>query len=68
MALNCAQCQEPLDDKRHKWLWCNEECWRVGQGEMKANIQRSKERHPDTSPRRTIREPDSHPAVTMRNW
>jgi hypothetical protein len=70
MALHCTNddCLKPLDGKRHKRRWCSEECWRKGQEEMRAKIERSKERHPDTSPRRTIQEPDDCPTVTERNW
>ena len=68
MAFHCTRCHEPLDDERHKRYWCNEACWRLGQEEMRANIDRANESDPGSSVRRTIREPDDHPTVTMRNW
>jgi hypothetical protein len=65
---HCVSCQQDLGPERYKRLWCNRACWDTGQDEMRAKIALARERYRDTSPHRTIREPDDHPTVTMRNW
>ena len=70
MALNCLniECLKPLEQPAHKRYWCDEACWLETHEGSQAKIERSKERTRGPSFRRTIREPDDHPTVTMRNW